>query len=113
MFTKEQYLEMILDELGFIGSKESNKFIAYLVRRNNNMTNNIRGSHRSGVGPKTKAEKGQQKYKVLNVTLPPDLWKAVENSRLDGEKTSHLIARLLELAIREIVFLELATFKEK
>jgi hypothetical protein len=30
MFTKEQYLEMILDELDFIGFKPSNKLVAYL-----------------------------------------------------------------------------------
>jgi hypothetical protein len=32
MFTKEQYLEMILDELDFAGIKKDNSLIAYLTR---------------------------------------------------------------------------------
>jgi len=36
MFTKEQYLEMILDELNFIGFKPPNKFIAYLAQARKN-----------------------------------------------------------------------------
>jgi hypothetical protein len=52
-------------------------------------------------GPKTKASKGLKKYKRLNITLPPELWEAIETMRLDDEGDSHLIARLLKFAVSE------------
>jgi hypothetical protein len=55
----------------------------------------------SKTGPKTKASQGLQKHKRLNVTLPPELWAKIETIRLGNEKTSHLIARLLEAAVSE------------
>jgi hypothetical protein len=36
----------------------------------------------------------------LAITLPPELMKAVEAERKDGESTSALIARLLKLALK-------------
>jgi hypothetical protein len=51
-------------------------------------------------GRKTKASQGLERYPRLTITLPPELFKAVEKERLENENTSALIQRLLNVAIR-------------
>lgn len=59
------------------------------------------GGPRRGSGPKTKAERGECKYKRLSITLPPNLWKTIEAKRKINEGNSALIVRLLRIILKE------------
>ena len=53
------------------------------------------GGTRERAGRKTKASKGQKRYKKLSITLSPELWATIAAQRKENENTSALIARLL------------------
>lgn len=53
-----------------------------------------------GAGPKTKASKGIERHKKINITVPPDLWASVEALRQEGEGDSLLVQRVLRIALQ-------------